>query len=75
MPGYHNHLPKVFPLKKNLDIEHVVNLLGLLVDNDQAGFAVTRHPKSLDGHVTLWLSQEAAEFLVSQDYISGLEQA
>jgi hypothetical protein len=37
-------------------------------------FAVTGHPKTLDGHVTLWLSRGAAEYLLTVGLLSSVDE-
>ena len=73
-PGYHSRLPKVFPYYWQGSLEEVENLTSILMLNSVAGwvdsagvdgglwFAVTGHSGTLDGHITLWLSAQAAHF-------------
>jgi hypothetical protein len=81
-PGYHSRLPNVFPYYWNGSLEEVQNLTEHLLDNSVTGylpgeemvgglwFAVTGHKETLDGHVTLWLSAQAAQWLLRMTLIS-----
>lgn len=64
MPGYHGILPRVFPFRRSCAIETADVIVNTLMREGLTGFAVTSHPSTLDGHVDVWLSTEAAQFLV-----------
>jgi hypothetical protein len=79
-PGYHTKLRHVFPYFRNMirdEINEIVNILvGEINEDSDHWFAVTGHPKTLDGHVTLWLSRAAAEYLLGIEalaYVSEYE--
>lgn len=65
-PGYFAFLPRVFPYHTNLSVEDAIALIveinNMNVEGDYS-YALTRHTRSIDGHVTLWLCQEAFELL------------
>ena len=76
VPGYHSILPRAFPFKKDMSREDAEWLVGVVLDSgelDMTGIAVTSHPRTLDGHVTVWMSAEVAEALLNTHYISYVE--
>lgn len=64
VPRYHGHLPKVFPYRYNCSMEEVEVVVSQLQSQGVNGYAVTSHPRSTDGHVTVWLSVECSQVLL-----------
>lgn len=73
-PGYHSVLPRVFPFKREISLEEASSLIVFLVQEEHTGYALSRHPSTLDGHVTFWMSNEIAEILVGGGHLSYVEE-
>lgn len=79
VPGYHSRLPAIFPYFWNGSLQDVRNLVGVLLKGEEdlslgLWFAVTGHPLTQDGHVTLWLSTGAAKWLLEWEYVATIYQ-
>jgi len=81
MPGYHSKLPTVFPYFWKGSQQEVWDLVDTLMEvQDEPGegngywFAVTGHPKAMQSEVTLWLSADAAQFLLGSGTISSVNE-
>lgn len=72
-PGYASVLPRVFPYKKKLSREEAMACLRSLEEAYRVNFAITDHPMTIDGTVTLWLSEGDAEFLVEMGDLASVE--
>jgi hypothetical protein len=76
--GHQGGLPSVFPYKRTLSLEDAGRIGDFLSREIEQGspywFAISGHSKSVDGHVTLWLSVEAALFLERIDLISYVDE-
>lgn len=72
-------LPSVFPFKRD-DIagDHAAALAKVLCEQIEGGsayyFAVTGNSNSTDGHVTLWLSAQAAAYLEGMGYLRYVQE-
>lgn len=74
-PGYAAQMPKVFPFKVNVSRDDAYNLIeelrvgqvdALVAEEWEVfSFAVCEHPLVLDGHVTFWMSHDAARYLLN----------
>lgn len=71
VPGYASTLPRVFPFKIRLSLQHAQQCIEEMMEAEYAGFAVTSHPATTDGHVHLWVSVEMAEYLTFMDLVSS----
>lgn len=86
-PGYHSRLPHVFPYFWNGSADDVMRLTSVLMEvntglsitvddgtsiEPQLWFGVTGHNSTVDGHITLWLSADAARWLLMTDAISSV---
>lgn len=75
-PPYAGNLPKVFPYKLTARIETVLHFAEILIMRVEEHngkemplwHAITGHPATSDRDLTLWLSSEAAWYLVDRDY-------
>lgn len=77
LPGYHSKLPDVFPYFWKGSEEEVTDLVDMLTQELAEGsfwFAVTGHPKAMQSEVTLWLSADAAQYLLGSETISSVHQ-
>lgn len=80
IPGYHTRLPFVFPYHLQVPAESAAALGKLLCQEIEEvpelgrWFAITGHPATVDGHVTLWLSAEAADWLLTLGHVSEVRQ-
>lgn len=71
-------LPSVYPFKRILSREDAGTIASYLSYEIRTGspywFAVTGHTQNIDGHVTLWLSVEAALYLQRVELINYVEE-
>lgn len=80
LPGYHSKLPDVFPYFWKGAVNDVAQLVqGLTEDAEELAegslwFAVTGHPKAMQSEVTLWLSADAAQYLLGSGTIASVHQ-
>ena len=76
--GHKGGLPSVYPYKRTLSLEDAGRIGDMLSrEIEQSSpywFAITGHSKSTDGHVTLWLSVNAALFLQRIDLIAYVDE-
>lgn len=79
-PGYHTRLPFVFPYHVSVPAESAAALGKLICQEIEEApelgrwFAITGHPATLDGHVTLWLSASTADWLLTLGLVSEVRQ-
>lgn len=80
-PGYAGQLPKVFPYRKNMALDDALHLSRSLIVRLETGmgemplwFSLTGHPATVDQYVTLWLSRDAADWLIEHGFVGSVDK-
>jgi hypothetical protein len=71
----------MFPFKLTMSLEDALRISGELLNVMTEDLelplwhALTGHPGTKDGHVTLWLSLATSEYILEHDWVSAVEES